>query len=184
VSDVLDPTSLPEGLGIPAADWHQTPVSVRLVLLALLKRLKTLEARLHQHSSHSSQPPSTDVPSTKRQRRIPAAERRQPGGKRGHPGHPQALLEPTATLALFPQGCACGHRGLVELSPYHTHQVIELPGMRPDVTHWRLHQGQCRACGTLCKAIVPPQCRAKSVSLRIRDTAKQGGNPEDGGSCF
>jgi hypothetical protein len=112
VSDVLDPASLPEGLGIPAEDWYQTPVSVRLVMLTLLKRLETLEARGNQHSSNSSRPPSTDAPSTKRQRRIPATERRKPGGKPGHPGHPQVRLEPTATVSLFPEGCSGGHRPL------------------------------------------------------------------------
>jgi transposase len=155
VSDRHDPAPLPEGLDLPAADWQQTPLSVRLLVLALLKRLETLEARLHQTSSNSSRPPSTDAPSTKRQRRMPATERRQPGGKRGHPGHPQVLLEPTATVALFPEGCACGHRELGELTPYHTPQVIELPCMRPDVTHWLLHQGQCLSCGMRCKATLP-----------------------------
>jgi hypothetical protein len=38
VSDVRDPVPLPEGLDIPAADWQQTPVSVRLVVLTLLTR--------------------------------------------------------------------------------------------------------------------------------------------------
>jgi transposase len=155
VSDGLDPAPMPEGLGIPVEEWHQTPVSVRLVVLTLLKRLTTLEARLNQNSSNSSRPPSTDAPATKRQRRRPAVERRKPGGKHGHPGHPQVLLEPTATVALFPEGCACGHREVVELTPYHTHQVIELPVIRPDVTHWLLHQGQCLSCGKLCKATVP-----------------------------
>jgi transposase len=84
-----------------------------------------------------------------------AAERRKPGAKPGHPGHPQVLLAPTATLSLLPEGCSCGHRELVELTPYHTHQVIELPVIRPDVTHWLLHQGRCRACGMLCKAMIP-----------------------------
>jgi transposase len=112
VSDVLDSTPLPEGLGILTDDWHQTPVSVRLVLLTLLKRLEALEARSTQNSSNSSRPPSTDAPATKRQRRMPDAERRKPGGKRGHPGHLQTLLEPTATIALFPEGCPCGHRPL------------------------------------------------------------------------
>ena len=103
VSDVLDPAPLPEGLGIPAEDWYRTPVSVRLVVLTLLKRLETLEARLQQNSANSSRPPFTDTPSTKRQRRIPAAERRKPGGKRGHLGHPQVLLDPTTTIALLPE---------------------------------------------------------------------------------
>ena len=155
MSDVLDPTPLPEGLGIPAEDWHQTPRSVRLVVLALLKRLEVLEAQVHQNSSNSSRPPSTDAPATKRQRRTKAAARRRPGAKPGHPGHPQVLLEPTATVSLFPGGCSCGQRGLVELTPYHTHQVIELPVIRPEVTHWVLHQGRCLSCGQLCKATVP-----------------------------
>ena len=43
----------------------------------------------------------------------------------------------------------------VELTPYHTHQVIELPVIRPEVTHWVLHQGRCLSCGQLCKATVP-----------------------------
>ena len=146
---------LPEGLEIPAADWQQTPLSVRLVVLTLLKRLDALEARLHQNSSNSSRPPATDVPSTKRQRRRNAAERRKPGGKSGHGGHTQTLLEPTATMSLFPEACACGHRELSEMSLYHTHQGIELPMIRPEVTHWLLHQGRCLSCGTLCKATLP-----------------------------
>jgi transposase len=157
VSTTLDPVPLPEGLEISAEDWQQTPLSVRLVVLTLLKRLEALEARLHQNSSNSSRPPSTDTPSTKRQRRMKAPERRKPGSKPGHAGHQQVLLAPTATIALFPGTCACGHLGFTDAVPYHTHQVIELPVMRPDVTHWRLHQGRCLSCGTLCKALLPSE---------------------------
>jgi hypothetical protein len=28
-------------------------------------------------------------------------------------------------------------------TPYHTHQVIELPAIAMEVTHWVLHQGWC-----------------------------------------
>jgi transposase len=110
VSDLLDPAPLPEGLGIPAEDWQQTPLSVRLAVLTLLKRLDALEARLHQDSSNSSRPPSTDSPVKKRQGRTKAAERCTPGAKRGHPGHHQVLLEPTASVLRFPAACACGYR--------------------------------------------------------------------------
>jgi transposase len=157
VSDLLDPGPLPEGLGIPAEDWHQTPTSVRCQFLSLLKRVDALEARLNQNSSNSSRPPSTDLSSTKRQRRTKVAERRKPGAKLGHPGHPQVLLEPTASVSLLPDACACGHRGFAEIRRYHTHQVIELPIICPEVTHWRLHQGQCLSCGTLCKALLPSE---------------------------
>ena len=148
----LAPAPLPEGLGTSAEDWQQPPPSVRLVVRTLLKRLEALEARVPQHSANSSRPPSTDAPATKRQRRKPAAERRKPGGTPGHPGHPQVLLEPTGTVTLLPEECSCGQRELVELTLYHTPQVVELPVIRPDVTHWLLPQGHCRSCGKLCKA--------------------------------
>ena len=74
MSDLLDPVPVPEDLGIPAEDWQQTPLSVRLVALTLLKRLEALGSRLRQNSSNSSRPPSTDAPSTKRQRWTKAAE--------------------------------------------------------------------------------------------------------------
>ena len=86
MSDRHDPAPLPDGLDLPVAEWQQTPRSVRLLGLALLKRL---EARMHQNLSNSSRPPSTDAPTTKRQRRRPAAERRKPGGKPGNPSHQQ-----------------------------------------------------------------------------------------------
>ena len=60
---LLDPVPLPDGLSIPAEDWHQTPTSVRRQVLCLLKRVDALEARLNQDSSNSSRPPSTDAPS-------------------------------------------------------------------------------------------------------------------------
>ena len=132
---LLDLSPLPDGLGIPAEDWHQTPTSVRQQFLSLLKRVEALEARVNRDSSNSGRPPSTDSPATKRQRRIQAAERRKPGAKPGHSGHHQVLLEPTASGSLFPEACACGHRGVLEGTLYHTHQVIELPVIRPEVTH-------------------------------------------------
>jgi transposase len=64
-------------------------------------------------------------------------------------------LDPTIAVPLFPQQCSCGQSGFAELLPYHTHQVIELPVIRPTVTHWMLHQGRCLSCGTLCKASLP-----------------------------
>ena len=94
----LHPVVLPDGLGILAEDWHQTPTSVQQQVLSLLKRGAALEARVHQDSSNSSRPPSTDSPTKKRQRRTQAAEQHKPGGHPGHPGHPQVLLEPTPYL--------------------------------------------------------------------------------------
>jgi hypothetical protein len=86
-----------------------------------------------------------------------ATARRKPGGKLGHAGHLQVLLEPTATVSLFPAACPCGQQGLAELTPYHTHQVLELPVIHPEVTHWLLPQGRCLSCGKLCKALLPAE---------------------------
>jgi transposase len=66
-------------------------------------------------------------------------------------------LEPTASVSLLPDACACGHHGFAEITLSHTHQVIELPVIRPEVTHWMLHQGRCLSCGTLCKAALPSE---------------------------
>src|SRR5262249_30956673 len=41
--------------------------------------------------------------------------------------------------------------------PYHTHQVIALPPITMDVTHWVLHQSWCAVCGTWNKARVPTE---------------------------
>jgi hypothetical protein len=49
VSDLLlAPRPLPAGPGIPAAAWHQTPISVRHQFLTLLKRVEALEARVNR----------------------------------------------------------------------------------------------------------------------------------------
>jgi uncharacterized coiled-coil protein SlyX len=87
VSDVLDPALLLEGLSFLADEWQQTSRRVRLVVRTLLKRLEALDSRLQQDASNASRPPSTDAPSTKRQRRLNAATRRKSGANPGHPGH-------------------------------------------------------------------------------------------------
>ena len=124
-------TPLPPTLGIPESDWQQTPTTVQDEFLSLLKRVDALESRLNRDSSNSSRPPSTDSAAKKRERRTTTTERRKPGGKPGHPGHRQTLLEPTTTLSLLPEPCGCGHCGITNLTAYHTHQVIELPENSP-----------------------------------------------------
>jgi len=48
---------------------------------------------------------------------------------------------------------------LVTSVPYHTHQVIELPPIEMQITHFELHQGHCLGCGRLLKAEVPSAYR-------------------------
>jgi transposase len=56
-----------------------------------------------------------------------------------------------------PESCACGSGEFGLLSPYYTHQVIELPRIEMEVRHWVLHQGQCLAWGRWCKASAPAE---------------------------
>ena len=57
----------------------------------------------------------------------------------------------------MPEPCACGSDEFDLISPYYTHQVIELPPIEMEVTHWVLHQGCCQACGRWRKAQVPSE---------------------------
>jgi len=65
------------------------------------------------------------------------------------------LLAPTEVHLIEPPSCACGHGQVVSLAPYHTHQVIELPPIEMEISHFILQQGVCAGCGQVLKAQVP-----------------------------
>ena len=147
-------------------DWEQTPPAVQAYLHTvhdalgqLQERVDTLEARLKQNSTTSSRPPSSDSPYKKPRQRTNATTRRKAGGKSGHPGHRQVLLAPTTVHEVRPERCACGNTTLALLRPYYTHQVLELPPIAMEVTHWVLQQGWCGDCGRWTKAQVPAEQR-------------------------
>ena len=64
---------------------------------------------------------------------------------------------PTTVQELRPERCACGNTTFALSTPYHTHQVLELPPIAMEVTHWVLHQSWCPDCGRWCKAQVPAE---------------------------
>jgi transposase len=145
-------------------DWEQTPPAVQAYLRTvhdalgqLQERVETLETRLKQNSTTSSRPPSSDAPYKRPQQRMTSTTPRKAGGKPGHPGHRQVLLPPTTVQTLRPERCACGNTTFALTTPYHTHQVIELPAIAMEVTHWVLHQGWCADCGRWTKAQVPTE---------------------------
>ena len=163
----MDPRSeaAPPGWPFPFTpqDWEQTPPAVQAYLHTvhdalgqLQERVASLEARLTQNSTTSSRPPSSDSPYTKRRQRTNTTTPRKAAGKPGHPGHRQVLLSPTTVHEVRPECCPCGNTTFALTKPYHTHQVIELPPIVMDVTHWVLHQSWCAVCGTWNKAQVPP----------------------------
>ena len=150
-------------------DWAQTPPAVQAYISTLhdemgrlrhamgqlQERVESLEARLNQNSTTSSRPPSSDAPYKKPRRRTGSKGARKGGGKPGHPGHRQVLCAPTTVEEVLPEWCACGSGEFDLIRPYYTHQVIELPPIEMEVTHWVLHQGRCLGCGRWQKAPAP-----------------------------
>jgi transposase len=147
-------------------DWHQTPSAVQAYILELHDQVKELQhqcrklqqqieqlqGRLDKTSDTSSKPPSSDSPFKTPTRRKASSKR---GAKKGHPGAGPILLEPTEVHHLYPAPCVCGHGAMGTVTPYHTHQVIELPPIRMEVSHFLLHHARCVGCGRLLKADVP-----------------------------
>ena len=162
---------LPEGLPLDAASWEQTPLVVRQLVVHLLvvtqqqteqiqtleARIGALEARLHQRSSNSDRPPSSNPPYEKRPAR--SGGQGQPGARPGHPGYRQALLAPTEVVEVMPAACPCAPQEVAATTPYYTQQVIELPEIQMVVTHVVLHKTRCPRCGRLLKAELPAEYR-------------------------
>ncbi|HSF32471.1 MAG TPA: DUF6444 domain-containing protein [Candidatus Tectomicrobia bacterium] len=147
-----------------ATSWEQTPLVVRQVVVHLPaviqqqeERIAALEARLSQNSRNSDRPPSSDPPYE--QRTACSGEHGRPGAKRGHSGHHQVLLVPTEVIKVTPEACPCRQREFHAPTPYHTHQVIELPEIQMQVTHVVLHEACCPQCGRLLKAPLPEEYR-------------------------
>ena len=140
-------------------DWERTPKAVQDFIINMMheivllrQRIEQLESRLNQNSSNSSRPPSSDSPYSKNPRKK---KRRKAGGKKGHRGHQQTMMDPTQTVLVKPEKCSCGNTDFSNAEPYHTHQEIELPEIQMHVTHFILHQGACPCCGKINKAQLP-----------------------------
>src|SRR5215213_9760255 len=114
-------------------------------------------------SRTSSKPPSTD---RKEQR-----ERSKPGGaKPGHEGHSRVISEtPDEVVEHRPGQCSgCGAALAADL-PAETvsvHERIELPEVRPLVTHHRRLAVGCPTCGT--RIVAPPPEAAKGTPFGPR----------------
>ena len=164
MESLSEPTNTVWSFPFMPQDWEQTPLAVQAYVHTLRDevaqlhdRVETLEARLAQNSATSSRPPSSDAPFKKPRRHTTSTTPRKAGGKPGHPGHRQVLLPPTTVKELRPERCPCGSTTFTLTTPYHTHQVIELPPIAMEVTHWVLHQGWCLECGRWSKAQVPAE---------------------------
>lgn len=159
-----DPIVSFEFLGTPPfskQDWEKTPKPVQEFIINMINEIASLHKKIEEHekilnqnSSNSNRPPSSDSPYTKKPGKK---KKRKAGGKKGHKGHQQVMLEPTDTVPIKPEKCSCGNTDFPETHPYHTHQEIELPEIRMQVTHFILYQGTCPCCGKMNKAQLPPE---------------------------
>ena len=131
----------------------------------LEKRLDELEDRLNRNSLNSNKPPSTDPPFSKPSKGNGSGKKkkkRKKGGQKGHKGHRQELLEASRVVDLKPEACPCGNHHLPDhqMEPFYTHQVIELPKIQMDVSHFVLHRTNCPECGRTVKAALPKSSRS------------------------
>lgn len=159
---LLDKSLLPEGIEITQEDLEKTPPNVLKLLFYLLeenlrlkKRIEELEARLNRNSSNSDRPPSSDGPFKKAGTKKKAKNKK----KKSRKGYRQEMLAPTKLETLKPQACICGNTEFPETVPYYIHQVIELPEINLEVTHFVLHKGKCPHCGKMNKALIPHEHR-------------------------
>jgi len=167
------------------ADWLATPEPVRRYIEHLeqvtkehrslleqqQQRIERIESRMNRDSQNSNQPPSSDAPFKKPKKKAKKSKRKK-GGQKGHEGHRQELLEPSRVVALKPESCPCGNHDQASpwlrptswdpsgMEPFYVHQVIELPEIQLDITHYVLHKGKCPKCGKPAKAPLPEAYRS------------------------
>jgi transposase len=167
---MLDRTLLPPHIVITAQDLQNTPPAILALLEYLLqenmalkkqieaqgRQIEELRARLNLNSGNSSRPPSTDSPYKSK---GTGKDRKKSGAKKGHKGHRQTLLTPTETKLINPEACSCGNKTFHDLTDYYIHQVIELPEIKMDVTHFVLYKGVCSCCGKTNKGLIPREHR-------------------------
>jgi transposase len=133
-------------------------------LIELVLRLQ----RPAKTSRTSSRPPSSD---RKEQR-----EKSKPGGaKAGHEGHSRIISStPDEVVEHRPDQCSCCAAVLTADLPAETislHEQIDLPQVKPLVTHHRRLAVRCPNCGTRVVAPVPEAARGTPFGPRLHAVA-------------
>src|ERR687897_280842 len=133
-------------------------------LVELVLRLQ----RPEKTSRTSSKPPSTD---RKEQR-----ERSKPGGaKPGHEGHSRVISDTPDEVVEHRAGqCSCCGAALTAdllAETVSVHERIELPEVRPLVTHHRRLAVGCPACGTRVVAPLPEAAKGTPFGPRLHALA-------------
>jgi transposase len=158
---------------IPDELWTQLPPAAQAAVLAVIAtleaRIAELEARINQNSSNSSKPPSSDPPHAKPAPPRPTTGRRK-GGQPGHPRHTRPTLPPDEVLELRADTCRHCRTALCGDDPHPlTHQVIEIPPVRPLVTEYRRHRLTCPRCRRVTRVPLPAGARC-GYGVRLQAT--------------
>jgi transposase len=183
----------PDGWGITAELWAQTPPAMRVIVVAMGKRIEQqdriiqeqakeienlkirvseLETKLRINSTNSSKPPSSDPPGTPRSKLPPSKRKR--GGQPGHPGNYRMMhAHPDTVIDYSIDNCGnCGTSLLpreCDAAPI-LHQVTELPEPRSFVTEYRLHRRTCTGCGHVNTPTLPKDIAVSSFGPRLETT--------------
>jgi transposase len=136
-------------------------------------RLAELEAQVKTHSGNSSKPPSSDPPWQARQKKK--RKGKKPGGQPGHPGVSRSRLPPervNKVVTYLPSACEHCQTPLSPTPapndpPPSWHQVSELPVQVAEVTEHQGHARTCSCCGTVTRAEIPPDIRARAIGPRM-----------------
>ena len=150
---------------ISAEDWAKTPTAIQELVLAMLVRIRELEAevaalkeQVNRNSRNSSLPPSSDGPQVSRESKEKNSNRKQ-GGQPGHKGARRELVAVEQVKEehdIKPPACRkCGHELEGEDADPYRHQVTEVPPVVVEVSEYRLHRLTCPICRVETRAELP-----------------------------
>ena len=174
----------PDTEQITNSDWEQTPASVKQLVIDMAQRLALIEQQLvelqaenqllreqiNRTSNNSSQAPSSNAPKVPKRRQKEKSPKKR-GGQPGHEGNSRSLYaveQCHRVTEYYPKVCrGCGGElNGKDANPYR-HQLVEIPPIIPQVEEHRLHQLECKHCGTLTRAELPTEVDVSSYGPRV-----------------
>lgn len=164
---------------VPDEDWDRTPDSVKNAFVALqnaVEAMGSLLVGMKQRLDKLEGKSKSGKPGGGTGGSLPNRGKQKDGNKRGgQPGHPGKHRTPfpknevDRTIEVAPESCQhCGH-GFddTELTPYFTHQVLELLAKPFEVSEWVLMSGCCPSCDKVSHGELPPGVPTRNFGPRF-----------------
>ena len=137
----------------------------------LKKEVAELREQVKQNSGNSSQPPSSDGPGNRPDKKKPKGKGRKRGGQKGHTGHQRQLVaveEVEAVVPHKPEKCIeCGGKLEGEDPEPYRYQVTELPPVKAYVIEHQVHKMICPCCGKENRGEMPPEVAASQFGPNL-----------------